>query len=210
MSDGEQLEVSKAKTGKNLSLTTTSNNVGLVLADGAALILNYNPDARTLDVGDRVELINNYTTEVTDAIDFVMDVNGGKGPNKEGSRYDIRSFKTARFSKGCAGIEIDGIGCVVNLNQNYSESGTINFEGKDYSNYWQGAIDACNAQGMTLPDKDTLKSIYDTHTSGFPTSGGFWSSSDFNTLNALVISFGSGSESICSKGTQYRVLCVGN
>ena len=47
-----------------------------------------------------------------------MDVNGFKGPNSEarnGKQYDIRSFKVAKFSKGCAGNNINGLGCVYQL-----------------------------------------------------------------------------------------------
>ena len=133
-SDGEEFEVSKAKTGVNLSLSTETNNVGLILADGASIILNYNPATQGLDVGDRVEAKPKslpvgfgqsknfaYTSDVTNGIDFVMDVNGGKSPNSEveSRARDIRSFKSAKFSKGdltCEeknGVELEGIGCVV-------------------------------------------------------------------------------------------------
>ena len=127
-SNGEEFEVSKAKTGKNLSLTTTTNNVGLVLADGASMILNYDPsDVFTLDVGEPVSAYKKmlpigggkekefaYSTSVTGSIDFVTDVNGAKGPNKEKSDkyYDIRNLRGANFSNGCTGEEIDGVGCV--------------------------------------------------------------------------------------------------
>ena len=127
--DGETYDVSKAKTGKNLNLKDNkSNNVGIILADGATLILTYNPNAGIIGDGDTVtpsfaDLPIGfgrtkkfaYTTSVTSSIDFVMDVNGFKGPNSEarnGKQYDIRSFKVAKFSTGCAGIYIDGIGCV--------------------------------------------------------------------------------------------------
>ena len=216
-SQGNEFEVSKAKTGKNLSLTTTTNNVGLVLADGAALILNYNPEARTLDVGDRVEPRNNYTTEVTDAIDFVMDVNGGKGPNSEvnSKNRDIRSFKSASFSKGgpdCSkyanSIEIEGIGCVVNLGTSYSCISEAPYTNNN--NCWAGAKQACSSQGMSLPDKDTLKSIYDSHTSGLPTSGWFWSSSESDTSYVWRLYFINGYQNDSYKSDRDGVLCVGN
>ncbi|MBO6087143.1 prepilin-type N-terminal cleavage/methylation domain-containing protein [bacterium] len=159
-SNGDEFEISKAKTGKNLSLSTSTNNVGLVLADGASMILNYNPsDALTLDVGDGVTAYKKllpigggkekefaYSTNVTNSIDFITDVNGGKGPNKEKSDkyYDIRNLRGARFVKGCAGIEMDGIGCIVILNINVSQD---------------NAIKACSDAGMELPDKSTLVNI---------------------------------------------------
>ena len=86
--DGETYDVSKAKTGKNLNLKDNkSNNVGIILADGATLILTYNPNAGIIGDGDTVtpsfaDLPIGfgrtkkfaYTTSVTDPIDFVMDV----------------------------------------------------------------------------------------------------------------------------------------
>ena len=53
--DGETYDVSKAKTGKNLNLKDNkSNNVGIILADGATLILTYNPNAGIIGDGDTV------------------------------------------------------------------------------------------------------------------------------------------------------------
>ena len=135
-SDGDEVDVSKAKTGKNLNIkNNTTNNVGLILADGAALILTYNQDFSGIDEGDAVSAVMKdlpvgfgkskefaYTSSVTAPIDFVMDINGQKGPNSEtinNKMHDIRSFKAARFSKGCAGVEIPGIGCIVNLGSSY-------------------------------------------------------------------------------------------
>ena len=204
--DGETYDVSKAKTGKNLNLKDNkSNNVGIILADGATLILTYNPNAGIIGDGDTVtpsfaDLPIGfgrtkkfaYTTSVTDPIDFVMDVNGFKGPNSEarnGKQYDIRSFKVARFSKGCPGNEIKGVGCVYQL-PSYSpikagsdemdkwdpkwNSDSCSFEEwnstigwyssvqcKTLDNYWAGAKKACDDIGMSLPDTSKLLSLYE-------------------------------------------------
>ena len=210
--DGETYDVSKAKTGKNLNLKDNkSNNVGIILADGATLILTYNPNAGIIGDGDTVtpSFVDlpigfgrtkkfAYTTSVTDPIDFVMDVNGFKGPNSEarnGKQYDIRSFKVARFSKGCAGNEIKGIGCVYQL-PSYSpiKAGSDEMkkwdpkwnttDWKGYDNYWAGAKKACDDIGMSLPDKSKLQSLAKKTTAekkqlGLPTSGWFWSSSEY-------------------------------
>ena len=54
-SDGEEFEVKNARTGKDLNLkTNTSNNVGLVLADGASIILTYNQDSQGIDESDAI------------------------------------------------------------------------------------------------------------------------------------------------------------
>lgn len=140
-SDGEEFEVKNAKTGKNLNIkSNTSNNVGLILADGASIILTYNQDNQGMDVGEPI-LANKkslpvgfgkskefaYTTNTTAAIDFVMDVNGSKGRNSEtrdNKYYDIRSFKAARFSNGCSGIYADDLGCIMDLGLTYNPVST--------------------------------------------------------------------------------------
>ncbi|MBO6087732.1 hypothetical protein J6P92_05225 [bacterium] len=153
--DGEEYEVSQAKTGKHLSLESESNNVGLILADGASIILNYNPDAPGIDVGDKVQWISGlpqYTTSVTGAIDFVMDVNGGKSPNSEkaGDKRDIRPFKKASFTEviPCEGIEVPSVGCVLQL----SNTGGGSSE-------WNNVKNLCSNKGMMLPTAAQISKI---------------------------------------------------
>ena len=242
--DGETYYVSKAKTGKNLNLKDNkSNNVGIILADGATLILTYNPNAGIIGDGDTVtpsfaDLPIGfgrtkkfaYTTSVTDPIDFVMDVNGFKGPNSEarnGKQYDVRSFKVAKFSKGCAGKDISGIGCVQQLAFSYSpiKAGDPEMDKwdpkwnttswKGYDNYWAGAKKACDDIGMSLPDKSKLKSLYEAgekdSSLGLPTDGWFWSSSEYYALTAYGVRFDNGYAYYSYKNDSYsRVLCVGD
>ena len=154
------------------------------MADGGAIILNYNPDTKGLDVGDPVKAYNKslptglgtsksfaYSTNVTSSIDFVMDVNGGKGPNSEtvnNKFHDIRSFKGARFSKGCAGFEVDGVGCVVVLGTNYEPDGVIeevveSHGGTNvytYPNYYAGAVKACQNIDMSLADSSIHMTLF--------------------------------------------------
>ena len=249
--DGETYDVSKAKTGKNLNLKDNkSNNVGIILADGATLILTYNPNAGIIGDGDTVtpsfaDLPIGfgrtkkfaYTTSVTDSIDFVMDVNGFKGPNSEarnGKQYDIRSFKVAKFSKGCAGNDISGIGCVYQL-PSYSpiKAGSDEMDKWDPkwnsesctvwgapcridNNYWAGAKKACEEQGMSLPDKSQLESLNkktfaEKEQLGLPTSGWFWSSSVDGANRAYCVYLGGGGLDNRYKYNIYNeVLCVGD
>ena len=241
--DGETYDVSKAKTGKNLNLKDNkSNNVGIILADGATLILTYNPNAGIIGDGDTVtpsfaDLPIGfgrtkkfaYTTSVTSSIDFVMDVNGFKGPNSEarnGKQYDIRSFKVARFSKGCAGNDINGIACVYVL-PSYSpiKAGSTDMDKYDpkwnateyanRDNYWAGAKKACDDIGMSLPDKSKLQSLYEAgkkdSSLGLPTSGWFWSSVERDVNDAYGVYFNDGLTHYTFKGgLTSRVLCVGD
>ena len=243
--DGKTYDVSKAKTGKNLNLKDNkSNNVGIILADGATLILTYNPNAGIIGDGDTVtpsfaDLPIGfgrtkkfaYTTSVTSSIDFVMDVNGFKGPNSEarnGKQYDIRSFKVAKFSKGCAGVDVPNIGCVYEL-PSYSpikagsdemdkwDPNWNNSSFKGYDNYWAGAKKACDDIGMSLPDKSKLKSIYQAgkkdSSLGLPTGWiYFWSSSENSVYNAYYMDFSYGLTNYYASKylPSYKVLCVGD
>ena len=245
--DGETYDVSKAKTGKNLNLKDNkSNNVGIILADGATLILTYNPNAGIIGDGDTVtpsfaDLPIGfgrtkkfaYTTSVTDSIDFVMDVNGFKGPNSEarnGKQYDIRSFKVAKFSKGCAGVEVPNIGCVYQLpSWSPIKAGTDEMKKWDPNwtveklgslqasrdNYWAGAKKACDDIGMSLPDISKLQSIHQAakkdSSLGLPTSGWIWSSSEYSAAIAFYMSFSDGGTGYGNKYlSSDKVLCIGD
>ena len=158
-----------------------------------------------------------------------MDVNGFKGPNSEarnGKQYDIRSFKVAKFSKGCAGKEISGLGCVQQL-ASYSpikagseemDKWDPNWNKTEYAsrdNYWAGAKKACDDIGMSLPDDSKLVSIYKAgkkdSSLGLPTFGWFWGSSEYGTSEADRVSLNDGLPSYGYKYDSYhKVLCVGD
>ena len=113
--NGNEYNVADCKQRKNLLAGSDSEdeNVGLILADGASIILTYDPTAAPMDIGDKITASNKslpvgknknkdfaYTTNVTRSIDFVTDVNGKKGPNsetRENKIYDIRQFTLAQF-----------------------------------------------------------------------------------------------------------------
>ena len=244
-SDGKTFDVSKAKTGKNLNLKDNkSNNVGIILADGATLILTYNPNAGIIGDGDTVtpsfaDLPIGfgrtkkfaYTTSVTDPIDFVMDVNGFKGPNSEarnGKQYDVRSFKVAKFSTGCAGNEIKGVGCVYQL-PSYSpikarseemDKWDPNWNKTEFAsrdNYWAGAKKACDDIGMSLPATSKLQSLGRETTAkkeqlGLPTDDWFWSGEEFylSRANSVTMYHGQTATGYKSDGYNIKVLCVGD
>ena len=215
--DGNEFEVSKAKTGKNLSLNTNTNNVGLILADGASIILNYNPDGAKIDDTDPLVAVKKslpvgggrskefvYTSNSTASIDFVTDVNGSAHPNKETSnnKYnDIRNLAGAKFSNGCTGADLSDIGCVVNTGQKLD---------------WEAAKAKCQSLGMTLPDIGTLENIYNQKASNpnLPQAGNFWSSTRYPGLSSIAkhIDFSSSQLFINSHGVgnNYDVLCIGD
>ena len=240
-SDGEEYEVSKAKTGASLKhKNNKTGNVGLVLADGASLIMTYDENGdNTLDVGSEVKASRTplpvgggkmkdfpYTTSVTGAIDFVMDVNGGKGPNSEtinGKYHDIRSFNGAQFAKGMTcSFEVENL-CVKNLGTTYSAVDCSNSSSPNYdyckskpsgytNDYWAGAKKACADIDMHLATRDELRTIY-AHKGepNVPDTGYFWSSEEGWTNGVYLKSFDDTYEPYDDyKGTQYGALCVGS
>ena len=158
-----------------------------------------------------------------------MDVNGFKGPNSEarnGKQYDIRSFKVAKFSKGCAGKDINGIGCVYQL-PSYSpiKAGTEDMKkydpkydavGYTDDNYWAGAKKACDELGMSLPDPSKLYRLYqaakkDSSFLGFPAYVWFWTSEEGRDGFAFDMYFNEGRMYHGLKsGSSSKALCVGD
>lgn len=204
---GEEYNVADAKTGKELGLESETNNVGLILGDGAVLILNYNPAlTQGLDVGDRVEAstkdlpVGNgkmkefaYTSTVTGPIDFVMDVNGIGKPNREkdsatNKEYDIRSFNGASFSKA---MECGNAGCIILVGGSYDPVDCTNSANSEIcgphpsgysSDLWAGAKAKCNSYtGFHLPTLSELLTIQGKK-SQYPSlasnTGWFWSADE--------------------------------
>ena len=225
--DGEEFEVSKAKKGKNLKhKENETDNVGLVLSDGASIIMTYNTNAGTIDVGDPVTATKKslpvgggkfqdfaYTSSVTGAIDFVMDVNGAKGPNSEtvdGKYNDIRSFNGAQFAKGITCDFKIGSLCVKNLGTNYSCISKKPFSNND--NCWEGAKKACSDIDMTLATVKNLNRICSKKgkISGVPDDGIFWSSQKYSDKSAQAVPFSSYNclESNGTKTSHFNALCV--
>ena len=222
--DGEEFEVSKAKKGKNLKhKENETDNVGLVLPDGVSIIMTYNTNAGTIDVGDAVTATKKslpvgggkfqdfaYTSSVTGAIDFVMDVNGAKGPNSEtvdGKYNDIRSFNGAQFAKGITcDFEIGSL-CVKNLGTSYTCISKALYN--RYNNCWAGARDACADEDMSLPSLSDLSTIY-SHKGepNVPTSGWFWSFAERNSGRVWLKSFDNGNEEDGYKFNRYEAMCV--
>ena len=189
--DGNEVEVKTAKKGKNIKLSTNTNNVGLILADGASIILNYDPSKGSIDVGDEVRTSDDgYTTSVTKGIAFIMDVNGGKSPNSEVStkKRDVRSFNGARFA-GCPGKILDGVCYYVIANFspvscerdskyfNTSFCSTTGHQSGLKEDYWAGARVACDNFGMKEASASTLYKDGTLSKLGYE-NGSYWTSHD--------------------------------
>ncbi|MFI3300748.1 MAG: type II secretion system protein [Candidatus Gastranaerophilales bacterium] len=140
----------------------TSDNVGIVLADGTKAIINYDLDCEWLDPYES----GLNRSEATQCIAIIADVNGNSGKNMVGS--DIVALNSS------LGINIEGLdACWDTSDTSYSSlntcDGTNSWDtaftssatyagdtsydmGTSCStNYWAGALKACEEAGKSLP-----------------------------------------------------------
>ena len=252
--DGNEYNVADAKTGAELGNDAlTTNNVGLRLADGASIILNYDNRTEGYDVGSEVREQNEnlpvgggktknfpYTTSVTDAIRFVMDVNGKNKPNREsiigGKFYDIRSFRGARFSpyvpweNGPAGkiLYIGRLTQSQTVDCSSSKSGTSDYQkycgnhpsGSQYD-YWAGAQKTCEVvtknKGVlaNVGKLQQIQSLKSQYTSISSNNNCFWSPSEHHYApgaygKCVQFSKGSAGGWLPKYGNGADVVCAAN
>ncbi|MFI3300715.1 MAG: hypothetical protein R3Y28_04765 [Candidatus Gastranaerophilales bacterium] len=168
----EKVYVEDLKTGEDfaadvLNRDFKSDNVGIVLADGTKAIVNYDLDCEWLDPYESG--LNRY--EATQCVAIIADVNGNAGKNMVGS--DIVALNSS------LGINIEGLDAcwdtsdtpITALNTCDGESewdsdfksgavypGDTNYDmGTSCStNYWAGALKACDDAGKRLPTLSEL------------------------------------------------------
>ena len=242
--NGNEIDISTVKTGKQLNLTTTTNNVGLILADGAVLILNYDPTVPGYDVGDRIttfskelpinkyktKVFNAYSSDVTNSIDYITDVNGSGKPNKEQSRtsgkyFDVRSFKDASFTL-CS----DGPAGCIHYFRTTPPAVNCQTESPDYAgdkycgtmpsgeahDRWAGAQKACDELGMRLPSMSELTSIWRKRNQ-YPeirnVNGFFWASEEttfWDEIKSWILEFDNDTYNnyVSSRFYSRKVICI--
>ena len=116
LGNGKTWDISKTKTGKNLKMEDSdstdysSNNVGIVTADGTPMILSYNKKCEALDPVKQYTWLTSDGKPVTNAtagcVAAVFEINGGAKPNRYGD--DVQSFNAGGLGNNCA-IEIEGL-----------------------------------------------------------------------------------------------------
>ena len=159
---GDEYKVADLKTGKKLeALQYNSGNtatMGLVTGDGTPIILVYGKDCQALDETKQ------YTWSTVDGkpetnatagcVSMVFDINGSKGPNKLGT--DVRTMNSllGMVNLGRNYTPLSAEDC-----NNYKDKLGIKNCGAVESDYWAGAMKACNDVGMHLPSIATLNQM---------------------------------------------------
>ncbi len=124
LDDDKEWEISKTKTGKQLKMTNDDTHeygdtVGIVTADGTAMILTYNAKC---DIDEVPITWSNNQSSTSGCVAAVFDWNGSKMPNQLSN--DVITFNSGGLGSACA-FEING-GCfkapqVVSKSLTYAE-----------------------------------------------------------------------------------------
>ena len=186
LGNGKTWDISKTKTGKNLKMEDSdsadysSNNVGIVTADGTPMILSYNKKCEALDPVKQYTWSTSDGKPVTNAtagcVAAVFEINGGAKPNRYGD--DVQSFNAGGLGSSCA-IEIGSLCFTAPFTPKPLTAQECN-EQKDKlgiracyldADYWAGAVKACKDQGKQLPTAAQLAELASQLYVGNPTIG---------------------------------------
>ncbi len=105
--EGKEWEISKTTTGKQLKMTNDDTHeygdtVGIVTADGTAMILTYNAKC---DIDEVPVTWSNNQSSTSGCVAAVFDWNGSKMPNQLSN--DVITFNSGGLGSACA-FEING------------------------------------------------------------------------------------------------------
>ena len=174
LGNGKTWDISKTKTGKNLKMEDSdstdysSNNVGIVTADGTPMILSYNKKCEALDPVKQYTWSTSDGKPVTNAtagcVAAVFEINGGAKPNRYGD--DVQSFNAGGLGSSCA-IEIGNLCFTAPFTPTpmtkaecEAQKNDLGINGCYYDNdYWAGAVKACKVKGKKLPSHSDLDEI---------------------------------------------------
>ena len=174
LGNGKTWDISKTKTGKQLKMENgesadySSNNVGIVTADGTPMILSYNKKCEALDP------VKQYTWSTSDGkpvsnatagcVAAVFEINGGAKPNRYGD--DVQSFNAGGLGSSCA-IKIGSLCFTAPFSPKpltkaecEAQKDDLEIKGCYWAeDYWAGAVKACKDKGKKLPSKSDLYEI---------------------------------------------------
>ena len=186
LGNGKTWDISKTKTGGNLKMENgdksdySSDNVGIVTADGTPMILSYNKKCEALDPVKQYTWSTSDGKPVTNAtagcVAAVFEINGGAKPNKYGD--DVQSFNAGGLGSSCA-VEVGSL-CFTapffptpltaqECNEQKDNLGIKDcyYEHDD----WAGAVKACKDQGKKLPTMAQLAELASKMYVGNPSLG---------------------------------------
>ena len=187
LGDGKTWDISKTKTGKQFGMDNdndndyTSDNVGIVTADGTPMILSYNKKCKAIDSLERLNWITDdkdnkpVTNPSANCVAAVFEINGTGKPNR--FREDVVPFHANKLGNACA-IELDGkcfgapfAPTPLTKAECEAEKGNLGIQGCYWNtDYWAGAVKQCGGVSK-MPTMDDLGKLASQLYKGNPSVG---------------------------------------
>ena len=185
LGNGKTWDISKTKTGKQFGMNTdddndyTSDNVGIVTADGTPMILSYNKKCKAIDSLEKLSWTTTDNKPLSNSsascVAAVYEINGTGKPNKLSN--DVVLFNANKLGSGCA-FEV-GSKCYTAVftpkpltrAECEAEKGNLGIRecGSD-DDYWAGAVKQCGGVSK-MPTADDLAKLASQLYKGNPSIG---------------------------------------
>jgi prepilin-type N-terminal cleavage/methylation domain-containing protein len=166
LENGKEYDITKAKTGKAFKMDSdsthdyTSQNVGIVTADGTPMIISFNTKCESFDPDKNYAWSGDGSTNATTGcIAAIFDVNGSTPPNR--FRNDVIAFNANGLGSECA-IEVGGkcFGALftptpLSLTECEAQKDALGIKDCSLDNdYWAGAVAQCGGVSNMPTDSD--------------------------------------------------------
>ncbi len=185
LGDGKTWDISKTKTGRQFGMNNddnndyTSDNVGIVTADGTPMILSYNKKCKAIDSLEKLSWTTTDNKPLSNpsasCVAAVYEINGTGKPNKLSN--DVVLFNANKLGSGCA-FEVNGkcFGAPFTptpLTKAECEAavaeGNLGIRECYYdTDYWAGAVKQCGGVSK-MPTMDDLGKLASQLYKGNPT-----------------------------------------
>ena len=185
LGDGKTWDISKTKTGKQLGMNTdddndyTSDNVGIVTADGTPMILSYNKKCKAIDSLEKLSWTTTDNKPLTNpsasCVAAVYEINGTGKPNKLSN--DVVLFNANKLGNACA-FEVNGkcFGAPfapnpLPLKECMAQQDKLGIKVcLYYTDYWAGAVKQCGGVSK-MPTAGDLAKLASQLYKGNPSIG---------------------------------------
>ncbi len=185
LGNGKTWDISKTKTGRQFGMNNddnndyTSDNVGIVTADGTPMILSYNKKCKAIDSLEKLSWTTTDNKPLTNpsasCVAAVYEINGTGKPNKLSN--DVVLFNANKLGNACA-IELNGkcFGAPFTPKplteaECEAEKGNLGIQGCYYDDdYWAGAVKQCGGVSK-MPTMDDLAKLASQLYKGNPSIG---------------------------------------
>ena len=195
LGNGKTWDISKTKTGRQFGMNNddnndyTSDNVGIVTADGTPMILSYNKKCKAIDSLEKLSWTTTDNKPLSNSsascVAAVYEINGTGKPNKLSN--DVVLFNANKLGSGCA-FEV-GSTCYTAVftpkpltqAECEAEKGNLGIKyctSKSNPDYWAGAVKQCGGVSK-MPTAEDLAKLASHLYKGNPSIG---ATQDVNNL----------------------------